>query len=107
MFSIFCVCLYLFDFCLWVQASGGSSFFVSLNFTSNAVRIMSGDPLGPELGAYLEKHIFLERTCRVRPMVEKSVKNYIEWCFQNTKRLDFGQRYEDIMILSYYDLMIC
>ena len=42
----------------------------------------------------------------MRPMVEKSVKNYIEWCSQNTKRLNFGQRYEDIIVKSYYDIMI-
>ena len=32
-----------------LQALGGISFFFSLNFPSNAIRIMSGDPLGPEL----------------------------------------------------------
>ena len=32
-----------------LQATGGISFFFSLNLPSNAVRIMSGDPLGPEL----------------------------------------------------------
>ena len=39
-------------------------------------------------------------------MVEESVKNYIEWCSQNTKRLNFGQRHEDIIVISYYDIMI-
>ena len=43
----------------------------------------------------------------VRPMVKKSVNNYIEWCSQSTQRLEFGQRHEDIMIISYYDIMIC
>ena len=38
-------------------------------------------------------------------MVEKSVKNYIEWCSQNAKRLIFGQRYEDIIVIPYYDIM--
>ena len=32
-------------------------------------------------------------------MVEKSVKNYIEWCSRSTKRLGLGRRYDDIMIL--------
>ena len=32
-----------------LQALGSISSFFSRNFTSNAVRIMSGDPLGPEL----------------------------------------------------------
>ena len=32
-----------------LQALGGISSFFSSNFTSNAVRIMSGDHLGPEL----------------------------------------------------------
>ena len=34
-------------------------------------------------------------------MVEKGVKNYIEWCSQRTKRLDFGQRYDDIVYIVY------
>ena len=34
-------------------------------------------------------------------MVEKSVKNYIEWCPQRAKRLDFGQRYDDIVYIVY------
>ena len=42
----------------------------------------------------------------VIPMVKKSVKNYIEWCSQSTKRLIFGHRYEDTIVLSYYDIMI-
>ena len=32
-----------------LHAPGGISSFFSLSFPSNAVRIMSGDPLGPEL----------------------------------------------------------
>ena len=34
-------------------------------------------------------------------MVEKSVKNYIEWYSQSTKRLDFGQRYDDIVYVVH------
>ena len=33
--------------------------------------------------------------------VEKSVKNYIEWSSQRTKRLDFGSRYDDIVHIVY------
>ena len=36
------------DFVVFLALGGSSSFF-SLNLTSNGVRIMSGDPLGPEL----------------------------------------------------------
>ena len=36
-------------------------------------------------------------------MGKKSVKNYIEWCSQRTKRLDFGPRYDDIMISAEDD----
>ena len=39
-------------------------------------------------------------------MVEKSVKNYIEWYSQNTKRLNFGQRYEDIIVIADSDIMM-
>ena len=39
-------------------------------------------------------------------MVEKSVKNYIEWCPQSTQRLNCGQRYEDMIVISYYDSML-
>ena len=34
-------------------------------------------------------------------MVEKSVKNYIEWSSQSTKRLNFGQRYDDIVYVVH------
>ena len=34
-------------------------------------------------------------------MVEKGVKNNIEWYSQRTKRLDVGQRYEDIVYIVY------
>ena len=34
----------------------------------------------------------------MRHMVEKSVKNYIEWFSQRTKRLVVGPSYEDTMI---------
>ena len=36
-----------------LQALGGISFFQASNFTWNAVKIMSADPLGPELRVYL------------------------------------------------------
>ena len=42
-------------------------------------------------------------------MVEQSVKNYIESCFQNTERMNVGSRYDvffDIVTLWYFDLMI-
>ena len=51
------------------------------------------------------KHIFLLRTFWVRPMVKKSVKNYIEWYYQSTKRLIVGQRYKNLIVISYYDIM--
>ena len=62
---------------------------------------MSGDSLGPELCANLQKHIFLERLNWVIAMVEKSLKNYIEWCPQRTKRSDFGQRYDGTVYIVY------
>ena len=39
-------------------------------------------------------------------MVEKSVKNSIGWCSQSITRLDFSRRYNDIMIILYYDNII-
>ena len=51
--ALFCFVVFFFIFVCGFQASGGSSFLFSLKFTSNAARIMSGDPLGPELWAYL------------------------------------------------------
>ena len=58
------------------------------------------------MSIFVNTYIFLERLIWARPMVEKSVNNYIEWCSQNTKRLNFGQHYEDIIVISYYVLMI-
>ena len=97
-----------FSFLEGLQALGGSSSFFSWNFTSNAIRIMSGDPLEPELWTYLWKHVFLSRTLWVRPMVKKSLKNYIECYSQSTKRLICGQRYEHVcdIILWHYDSLI-
>ena len=40
-----------------------------------------------------------DRSSWVITMVEKSVKSYIEWCSQRTRKLDFGPRYHDIMII--------
>ena len=34
-------------------------------------------------------------------MVEKSVKNHVGWCSQRTKRLDFGQQFDDIVYIVY------
>ena len=34
-------------------------------------------------------------------MVTKSVKNYVGWCSQSTTKLDFGQRYDDIVYVVY------
>ena len=48
----------------------------------------------------------MPRTFWVQPMVKKSVQNNIEWCSQSTKRLNFGQRYEDIIVIAYYIIMI-
>ena len=40
-------------------------------------------------------------------MVEKSVKHYIEWCSQRTKRLDFGQCYDDIVYIVFIVYIVC
>ena len=34
-------------------------------------------------------------------MDKNSVKNYIEWCSQRTKRLDFGPRYDDNILFGF------
>ena len=39
-------------------------------------------------------------------MVETSIKNYIEWYSQSAKRSILLQRYEDIIMTSYDDIMI-
>ena len=48
--------------------------------------------------ATLVKHVFLHRAFGVRTTVEKTVGNYVEWCFQNTKGMNVGSRYEPSMI---------
>ena len=47
-------------------------------------------------------------------MVEKGIKNYIEWCSHRTKRLDVGQRYDDTVYIAYIvhtayivDIVLC
>ena len=40
------------------------------------------------------KRAFVQRSCRVKFVVEKSFNTYIEWFYPNTKRMDFVSRYE-------------
>ena len=60
-------------------------------------RMPSESCLGPPWGSSYEhicKNIyFWKRWIGLDPMVDKGVKNYIEWCSQNTKRLNCGQLY--------------
>ena len=66
---------------------------------------MSGDLRARDMSIFV-KHVFLQRPVGVMTMVEKSVKHYMEWWSQDTKRMNIGARYEHIMILCYYDIMI-
>ena len=63
-------------------------------------------PPGARVMSIFVKTYILLGTFWVRPMVKKSVKNYIEWYSESTKRLIVGQRYEHICVISYYDVMI-
>ena len=65
-----------------------------------------GTPWDPSYEHICKNIFLLERLNWVRPMVEKSVKNYIEWCSQRLKRLHVSQLYEDIIVKSYYDIII-
>ena len=38
--------------------------------------------------------ISLQRSFGVITIAEKSIENYIEWCSQNTKRMNVGSRYQ-------------
>ena len=75
-------------------------------------RMHSKSCLGTSWGARYEHNIckticFWRRSfVVVSTIIEKRINNYIQWCSQSTKRLDFGLRYEDITIISYYDIMI-
>ena len=95
------------EFVWGLQALGGISCFCPLNFTSNALKIRSGTPLGLELWTYLKKRRFLERLNWVKAMVKKGVTNYIEYCSQSTTRLVFSRSYNDIMIILYHVIIIC
>jgi len=52
------------------------------------------------------KHAFWQRSLWVITIVEKSVKKYIRWSYQSTKRFGVGPRHKDITIILYYDIMI-
>ena len=64
-----------------------------------------GTPWSPSYDHIYKTNNCWERLNWVIVMVKKSVKNYIEWCSQSTKRLIVGQRYEDISVISYQDIM--
>ena len=96
-----------FSFFEGLQASGGSSSFFLWNFQSNAVRIMSGDPfLTLVMAIFIKTYILYLLNC-VIPMVEKSVKNYIEWYFQSAQRLNFSRLYAGIMIIHCIHCIHC
>ena len=54
-------------------------------------------PWGRDMSIFV-KHVFLRRSLGFTTTLEKSVADYVEWCFQNTKRMNVGSRYEHIMI---------
>ena len=47
--AISCILLFVFNFVDGLQPLRGISFSLSSNFTWNALKSMSGDPLGPEI----------------------------------------------------------
>ena len=61
-----------------LQALGGISSFFSLNFRSNAVRIMSGDLFLIRIMTTFIKNCILQRLNWMTTTVEKSVNNYVE-----------------------------
>ena len=90
-----------------LQASRGISSFFSCNFTSNAVRIMSGDAFLARVMAIFIKACILQRLNWVTTTVEKSVKNYVEWYFQSAQRLNFSRLYAGIMIIHCIHCIHC
>ena len=65
-----------------------------------------GTPWGPSYEHICKNIYFLERLYWLRPMVKKSANNCIEGCSQSTTRLNVSQRCEEIIVISYYDIMI-
>ena len=46
----------------------------------------------------------VEEDARITTIFEKVVKHHIEWCSQHTKRMDFGARYDNTMILRPHNI---
>ena len=52
------------------------------------------------------KRVFVQKPLGVITIVLNSVENNTEWTFHNAQIVYFGSRYEHIMILGYYTIMI-
>ena len=65
-----------------------------------------GTPWGRVMSIFVKTYI-LAKDVLGDTHGKKSVESYIEWCSQSTKRLNLCQRYEDTIVISYYDIMIC
>ena len=78
--------------------AGRYPFFSGVKFHVECTRNLACGPLGARVMSIFVKTYLFVKVELGDNRVEKSAKNYIEWSSQRTERLDFGSRYDGVMI---------
>ena len=91
------------SYCAWLNSQKIQNIQICM---SGALQISSGDPEEPEIRPILSNMCFFKRSLGLIPIVGNSIEKYIKWCSPNAKRMQFGSRYEHVMIFGFYDIVM-